>query len=72
MRLIVPFPPGGGTDTLARIYGQKLGEAMGQQVIIDNRPGGGTNIGAELAAKAPPDGHTALMGNISHAINVTL
>ena len=73
VRLIVPFPPGGGTDTLARIYGQKLGEAMGgQQVIIDNRPGGGTNIGAELAAKAPPDGYTALMGNISHAINVTL
>src|SRR6185436_11393705 len=73
VRLIVPFPPGGGTDTLARIYGQKLGEAMGgQQVIIDNRPGGGTNIGAEIAAKAPPDGYTALMGNISHAINVTL
>ena len=73
VRLIVPFPPGGGTDTLARIYGKKLGEAMGgQQVIIDNRPGGGTNIGAELAAKAPPDGYTALMGNISHAINATL
>jgi tripartite-type tricarboxylate transporter receptor subunit TctC len=72
VRLIVPFPPGGGTDTLARIYGLKLGEALGQQVVIDNRPGGGTNIGAELAAKAPGDGHTALMGNISHAINVTL
>jgi len=72
LRLIVPFPPGGGTDTLARIYGQKMGEALGQQTIIDNRPGGGTNIGAELAAKAPPDGYTALMGNISHAINVTL
>ena len=72
VRLIVPFPPGGGTDTLARIYGQKLGESVGQQVIIDNRPGGGTNIGAEIAAKAPPDGYTLLMGNISHAINVTL
>src|SRR5687768_13943998 len=72
IRLIVPFPPGGGTDTLARIYGQKLGEGLGQQTIIDNRPGGGTNIGAEIAAKAPPDGHTLLMGNISHAINVTL
>src|SRR5215470_17423135 len=72
IRLIVPFPPGGGTDTLARIYGQKLGETAGQQVIIDNRPGGGTNIGAEIAAKAPPDGYTVLMGNVSHAINVTL
>ena len=72
LRLIVPFPPGGGTDTLARVYGQKLGELLGQQVIIDNRPGGGTNIGAEIAAKSPPDGYTALMGNIAHAINVTL
>jgi tripartite-type tricarboxylate transporter receptor subunit TctC len=72
VRLVVPFPPGGGTDTLARVYGQKLGESLGQQVIIDNRPGGGTNIGAEIAAKAPPDGYTALMGNIAHAINVTL
>lgn len=72
LRLIVPFPPGGGTDTLARVYGQKLGEVLGQQVLVDNRPGGGTNIGAELAAKAPPDGHTLFMGNISHTINVTL
>ena len=72
VRLIVPFPPGGGTDTLARIYGQKLAEVFGQQVIIDNRPGAGTNIGAEIAAKAPPDGYTLLMGNIAHAINVTL
>ena len=72
LRLVVPFPPGGGTDTLARVYGQKLGESLGQQVLIDNRPGGGTNIGAEIAAKAPPDGYTALMGNIAHAINVTL
>jgi tripartite-type tricarboxylate transporter receptor subunit TctC len=62
MRLIVPFPPGGGTDTLARIFGQKLAEVLGQQVVIDNRPGAGTNIGAEIAAKAPPDGYTALMG----------
>ncbi len=72
VRLIVPFPPGGGTDTLARIVGQKLGETLGQQVIIDNRPGAGTNIGAEIAAKSAPDGYTVLMGNISHAINVTL
>ena len=72
VRLVVPFPPGGGTDTLARVYGQKLGESLGQQVLIDNRPGGGTNIGADIAAKSPPDGYTALMGNIAHAINVTL
>ena len=72
MRLIVPFPPGGGTDTLARVYGQKLGELLSQQVLIDNRPGGGTNIGAEIAAKSPPDGYTLFMGNISHTINVTL
>ena len=72
VRLIVPFPPGGGTDTLARIVGQKLGETLGQQVIIDNRPGAGTNIGAEIAARSAPDGYTVLMGNISHAINVTL
>ncbi len=72
VRLIVPFPPGGGTDTLARILGQKLADVLGQQVVIDNRPGAGTNIGAEIAAKAPPDGYTVLMGNIAHAINVTL
>jgi tripartite-type tricarboxylate transporter receptor subunit TctC len=72
IRLIVPFPPGGGTDTLARVYGQKLGELLSQQVLIDNRPGGGTNIGAEIAAKSPPDGYTLFMGNISHTINVTL
>lgn len=72
VRLIVPFPPGGGSDTLARIAGPKLGEVLGQQVVIDNRPGGGTNIGAEIAAKSQPDGHTLLMGNVSHAINATL
>lgn len=72
VRLIVPFPPGGGSDTLARILGPKLSEAFGQQVVIDNRPGAGTNIGAEIAARSAPDGYTVLMGNVSHAINVTL
>jgi len=72
VRMIIPFPPGGGTDTLGRIMALKLGEVLGQQVVVDNRPGGGTNIGAEIAAKAPPDGYTVLMGNVSHAINVTL
>jgi tripartite-type tricarboxylate transporter receptor subunit TctC len=72
VRWIVPFPPGGGSDALARIMSPKLAEALGQQVLIDNRPGAGANIGAELAAKAPPDGHTILMGNVAHAINATL
>lgn len=67
VRLIVPYPPGGGTDTMARTLGQKLGETLGQQVIVDNRPGGGANIGAELAAKSPPDGYTLLMCTIAHA-----
>jgi tripartite-type tricarboxylate transporter receptor subunit TctC len=58
VRLIVPYPPGGGTDTLARVLSQKLSEALGQQVVIDNRPGAGANIGVELAAKAPADGYT--------------
>ncbi len=72
LRFIMPFPPGGGTDTLGRIIGQKLSEVLAQQVIIDNRPGAGANIGAEIAAKSPPDGYTLLMGNIAHAINVSL
>ena len=67
VRLIVPYPPGGGTDTMARTLGLKLSEMLGQQVIVDNRPGGGANIGAELAAKSPPDGYTLLMCTIAHA-----
>ncbi len=72
IRFILPFPPGGGTDTLARILGAKLAEGLAQQVILDNRPGAGANIGAEIAAKAPADGYTMLMGNIAHTINMTL
>jgi len=56
MRLIVPFPPGGGNDTIARLVGQKLGQSLGQQVLVDNRPGAGGTIGAELAAKETADG----------------
>ncbi len=72
VRLIVPFSPGGGTDVLARMVNQRLGEALGQQVVIDNRPGAGANIGAEIAAKAPPDGYTLLIATISHAISASL
>lgn len=72
VRLIVPFPPGGGTDTIGRVVALKLSEQMGQQVIAENRPGAGANIGAEIAAKAPPDGYTLLIGSITHAIGQTL
>jgi len=65
IRLIVPFPPGGGSDTMGRIIGQKLGERLGQQVVVDNRPGAGGSIGADVAAKAPPDGHILLLGSAS-------
>jgi tripartite-type tricarboxylate transporter receptor subunit TctC len=69
VRLIVPYPPGGGNDTLARLFGAKLTEAWGQQVVVDNRPGAGTIIGAQLAARAVPDGYTLLLSSIAtHAI----
>jgi len=71
VRIIVPYAAGGNTDITARAIGIKLTEVFGQQVIVDNRPGGATNIGAELAAKAAPDGHTLLMGGASNAINMT-
>jgi tripartite-type tricarboxylate transporter receptor subunit TctC len=72
VRFILPFPPGGGTDTLGRVIGQKLGELLGQQVVMDNRPGAGANLGAEIAAKSPPDGYTIFMGNVAHTINASL
>ncbi len=72
IRYVIAFPPGGSNDILARIIGARMTEIMGQTVIIDNRPGGGANIGAEAIARAAPDGYT--IGNISasHAINATL
>jgi len=72
IRYIISFPPGGSNDILARIIGARMTELMGQTVIIDNRPGGGANIGAEAIARAAPDGYT--VGNISatHTINATL
>jgi len=72
VRWIVPYPAGGGTDILARAVAAKLTEAWGRQVIIENRPGGATNIGSEVAAKAPPDGYTLFAPTVANAINVTL
>src|SRR5438876_8914798 len=73
IRLVVPFPPGGSLDVVARAIGQKLTDAWGQPVIIDNRPGAGGNIGADLVAKSAPDGYTILEGALStHAVNVSL
>jgi tripartite-type tricarboxylate transporter receptor subunit TctC len=72
IRLIVPFATGSTTDTLARIVGQKLSEAWGQQVVADNRAGAGGNIGTDMVAKAAADGYTLLMAAGSHAINPSL
>ena len=72
IRLIAPFAPGGATDVLARITGQKLNERMGQPVVVENRTGAGGTIGAEQVAKSPPDGYVLLMGGVPHAIAVSL
>jgi tripartite-type tricarboxylate transporter receptor subunit TctC len=72
VKWIVPYPPGGTTDVLARIIAQWLSDKMGQQFIVENRPGGGNNIGTELALRAPADGYTMLLVNPAHGINHTL
>ncbi len=72
VRMIVGFPAGSGVDILARLAGQKLAETYGQQFVIDNRPGAGSNIAANLAAKAAPDGYTIFLGTVANAINATL
>jgi tripartite-type tricarboxylate transporter receptor subunit TctC len=66
VRFVVPFSPGGSTDTLARTMGTKLADALGEQVVVDNRPGGNGNIGMEIVAKSPPDGYTIVLGYIAN------
>jgi tripartite-type tricarboxylate transporter receptor subunit TctC len=72
IRIVVPFPPGGGTDIVARILTQKLSESFGANFVIDNRAGAGGSIGTEMVAKAPPDGYTLGIVSGSHAINPSL
>src|SRR5512132_3479801 len=72
VRVIVPFAPGGGTDILVRTIAPRLSEALGQQLIIDNRAGGGSTIGSELAARSPADGYTWLMVDTSFTTNPSL
>lgn len=69
IRIVVPFPPGGTSDILTRILGERLNAAFRQQIVVDNRPGAGTIIGTEIVARANPDGHTLYMAFVSHAIN---
>src|SRR6185295_13523069 len=73
IRIVVPFAPGGSTDIVARITSQKLSERFKQSVVIDNRSGGGGNIGSDLVAKSPPDGYTLLLGTVGNlTINPSL
>lgn len=72
VRFVVGFPPGGATDVVARLISQKLSDALGQPVVVDNRAGAASNIGAELVATSPKDGHTIFMGTVSLSINPSL
>ena len=72
LRLVIGYPPGGGSDAIGRVVAQKLGEQLGQQVVVDNKPGANGNLGAELAARLPADGHNLLLISVAHAINTSL
>lgn len=72
VRVIDPFSPGGATDVLARVVGQKLSERLGQSFLVENRAGGGGHIGADLVVKSPPNGYTLLVAGVPHAIGMTL
>lgn len=72
LRFVIPFPPGGGADGLARVLAERVVAGLGQQLVIDNRAGAAGNIAAEIVAHAAPDGYTLLQGNISHTISVSL
>jgi len=72
IRFLVGFPPGGGTDIMARVVTAKLTESVGQQVIVDNRPGANANLAAGIASRAMPDGYTVLMISLAHAVSKPL
>ena len=73
IKLVVPYPPGQGTDVLARTIAERVSASIGQPIVVENRPGAGANIGTDFVAKAAPDGYTLLMGtNATHAMNAAM
>src|SRR5688572_13150357 len=72
IRLVVPFPPGASNDVIARALGEKMREALGQPMVVDNRGGAATAIGTEIVAKAPPDGYTLMLTSVSYTTNAAV